>query len=136
ENKQPKTETERGVVEAVLKQAELTGKEEVASKWGILGELGVTDSLDRIDDATRSNFMPYGISGVMLGAALVFFAFIGFDSISTHSEEAIKPQRDVPIGILSSLVLCTILYICVAGIITGMVRYPEIDPNAAVASAF
>ena len=50
----------------------------------------------------------------MLGAALVFFAFIGFDSISTHSEEARKPQRDVPVGILASLAICTVLYVAVA----------------------
>src|SRR6202030_2135169 len=93
-------------------------------------------SLEKIDNSTRSNYMPYGMSGVMLGAALVFFAFIGFDSISTHSEEAIKPQRDVPIGILASLFLCTFLYVAVAAIICGMEPYPYIDPDAAVASAF
>ena len=94
------------------------------------------DRSKSIDDSTRSNFMPYGISGVMLGAALVFFAFIGFDSISTHSEEAIKPQRDVPFGILASLGVCTVLYIAVSAVITGMVPYPDIDTTAAVASAF
>ena len=73
---------------------------------------------------------------MMLGAALVFFAFIGFDSISTHSEEAIKPQRDVPFGILASLFVCTMLYIAVSAVITGMVPYPDIDTKAAVASAF
>ena len=63
----------------------------------------------------------------MLGAAIVFFAFIGFDSISTHAEEARLPQRDVPIGILFSLLLCTVLYMAVAAVITGMVPYPTID---------
>ena len=53
--------------------------------------------------------MPYGLSGIMLGASIVFFAYIGFDSISTHAEEARNPQRDVPIGILVSLLLCTVL---------------------------
>jgi APA family basic amino acid/polyamine antiporter len=72
----------------------------------------------------------------MIGAALVFFAFIGFDSISTHAEEAIRPQRDVPIGILVSLGVCTILYMLVAGVIAGMEPYPTIDPDAAVAAAF
>jgi APA family basic amino acid/polyamine antiporter len=72
----------------------------------------------------------------MLGAAIVFFAYIGFDAISTHSEEARKPQRDVPIGILASLAICTVLYIAVSAVITGMQRYPTIDQNAAVASAF
>jgi APA family basic amino acid/polyamine antiporter len=72
----------------------------------------------------------------MVGAALVFFAYIGFDSISTHSEEAIRPQRDVPLAILGSLTLCTILYLLVAAVITGMVPYPQIDREAAVATAF
>jgi APA family basic amino acid/polyamine antiporter len=66
----------------------------------------------------------------------VFFAYIGFDAISTHSEEAKRPQRDVPIGILSSLTLCTVLYFGVSAVITGMEPYPIIDPDAAVAEAF
>ena len=102
----------------------------------MLGYLGLNSQLASIDDSVRSNFFPYGFSGMMLGASLVFFAFIGFDSISTHAEEAIKPQRDVPFGILASLFVCTILYIAVSAIITGMVPYPEIDDDAAVASAF
>jgi basic amino acid/polyamine antiporter, APA family len=89
-----------------------------------------------IDDATRSPFAPYGLSGIMLGAAIVFFAYIGFDSISTHAEEARHPQRDVPIGIIASLVLCTVLYMAVAAVITGMVRYPDIDARAPIAVAF
>jgi APA family basic amino acid/polyamine antiporter len=80
--------------------------------------------------------MPYGLSGIMLGASIVFFAFIGFDSISTHSEEAQRPQRDVPLGILVSLGVCTLLYILVAGVITGMVPYPQIDIEAPIAVAF
>ncbi len=74
--------------------------------------------------------------GMLAGAAIIFFAYIGFDSISTHSEEARNPQRDVPIGILSSLVLCTVLYIAVAAVLTGMVRYDQIDINAPVSNAF
>ncbi len=92
--------------------------------WGLLG-LGLNRWLLPIDDATRSPFMPYGLSGIMLGAAIVFFAYIGFDSISTHAEEARNPQRDVPIGILISLLLCTVLYMAVAAVITGMVPYPR-----------
>jgi len=105
-------------------------------KWGVLSLLGIRHLLDPIDDAVRSNFLPYGFSGLMMGAALVFFAFIGFDSISTHAEEAIHPQRDLPIAILGSLFLCTILYMLVSGVITGMEPYPEIDEGAAVAAAF
>jgi APA family basic amino acid/polyamine antiporter len=81
-------------------------------------------------------FMPYGVPGVFKGAAYIFFAYIGFDSVSTHAEEARNPQRDVPIGIIASLVLCTILYILVAGVLTGMVPYDKIDINAPVARAF
>jgi APA family basic amino acid/polyamine antiporter len=110
--------------------------ENPAEKWGILGLIGLDRYFVGIDDSIRSNFTPYGLSGIMLGAAIVFFAYIGFDSISTHAEEAKRPNRDVPIAILSSLALCTVLYIGVALVITGMVPYPNIDPNAAVASAF
>lgn len=105
-------------------------------KWGLLGVLGIRKWLQPLDDSVRSPFFPYGLSGLMVGAALVFFAYIGFDSISTHSEEAIRPRRDVPIGILVSLSLCTVLYVLVSGVITGMQPYPEINPNAAVAAAF
>jgi len=68
-----------------------------------------------------SPFMPYGFSGVMTGAAVVFFAYIGFDAVSTTAEEAKNPSRDLPIGIISSLVICTLLYLIVAGILTGIV---------------
>jgi len=68
-----------------------------------------------------SPFMPYGFSGVMTGAAVVFFAYIGFDAVSTTAEEAKNPSRDLPIGIISSLVICTVLYLVVAGILTGIV---------------
>jgi APA family basic amino acid/polyamine antiporter len=68
-----------------------------------------------------SPFMPYGFSGVMTGAAVVFFAYIGFDAVSTTAEEAKNPSRDLPIGIIASLVICTLLYLIVAGILTGIV---------------
>jgi APA family basic amino acid/polyamine antiporter len=74
--------------------------------------------------------------GVLAGAAIIFFAYIGFDSVSTHAEEAKRPQRDVPIGIISSLLICTVLYVAVVAVLTGMVRYNEIDVNAGVAKAF
>lgn len=109
---------------------------EAASKWGMLGLLGINHYLEPIDEAVRSPFAPYGFSGVMLGASIVFFAFIGFDSVSTHAEEAKNPQRDVPIAIIVSLVGCTILYVAVAAVITGMVPYPHIDIHAPIAVAF
>ncbi|TMA95800.1 MAG: amino acid permease, partial [Deltaproteobacteria bacterium] len=81
-------------------------------------------------------FLPYGWGGVLKGASYVFFAYIGFDSVSTHAEEARNPQRDVPIGIITSLALCTVLYILVAAVLTGMVPYTDINIDAPVAGAF
>jgi basic amino acid/polyamine antiporter, APA family len=74
--------------------------------------------------------------GMLAGAATIFFAYIGFDSVSTHAEEAKNPKRDVPIGIITSLILCTILYILVAGVVTGMVPYNKINIDAPVSDAF
>src|SRR5712664_16481 len=82
-------------------------------------------------------FVPTGIGGVMSGAAIVFFAFIGFDAVSTTAEETRNPQRDMPIGIIASLIICTILYVLMAAVITGMRNYTTYlgDP-AAAATAF
>jgi APA family basic amino acid/polyamine antiporter len=74
--------------------------------------------------------------GMLAGAAIIFFAYIGFDSVSTHAEEARRPQRDVPIGIVASLVICTILYVAVVAVLTGMVPFQDIDEGAGVSSAF
>ncbi len=74
--------------------------------------------------------------GMLAGAAIIFFAYIGFDSVSTHAEEAKMPNRDVPIGIIASLLICTFLYIAVVAVLTGMVPYTKIDPGAGVSSAF
>jgi len=74
--------------------------------------------------------------GMLAGAAIIFFAYIGFDSVSTHTEEAKNPQRDVPIGIIASLLICTVLYIAVVAVLTGMVKYNEIDVAAGVSNAF
>jgi APA family basic amino acid/polyamine antiporter len=89
-----------------------------------------------VDPTNWQPFMPYGPPGVFKGAAYIFFAYIGFDAVSTHAEEARNPQRDVPIGIILSLLICTILYILVAAVLTGMVPYQEIDLDAPVAEAF
>lgn len=74
--------------------------------------------------------------GMLAGAAIMFFAYIGFDSVSTHAEEARNPQRDVPIGIIASLLICTLLYIAVTAVLTGMVRYDHINVEAPVSNAF
>ncbi|MFA6029085.1 MAG: amino acid permease [Elusimicrobiota bacterium] len=74
--------------------------------------------------------------GMLAGASMIFFAYIGFDSVSTHSEEAVNPQRDVPIGIIASLIVCTVLYIAVSAVLTGMVPYDKINIDAPVSDAF
>lgn len=77
----------------------------------------------------------FGWSGIMGAAGVIFFAYIGFDAISTAAQETKNPQRDMPIGILASLVVCTILYVAVATVLTGMVSYKELDVAAPVALA-
>ena len=80
-------------------------------------------------------FMPNGFEGVRAAAAIIFFAYIGFDAVSTAAEEARNPQRDVPVGILGSLAVCTVLYISVAAVLTGLVPASQIDVYAPVAEA-
>jgi APA family basic amino acid/polyamine antiporter len=133
---QDQTAADRAAVEKLLPKVREKGEEKAAEKWGVLALIGLNQWLVPIDDAVRNPFAPYGLSGIMLGASIVFFAYIGFDSISTHAEEARRPQRDVPIGILVSLLLCTVLYIAVAAVVTGMMRYSEIDYKAPIALAF
>jgi APA family basic amino acid/polyamine antiporter len=97
------------------------------------------------------NFAPYGYGGitffgqpifdwsekgVLAGAALVVFAYLGFDAVSTQAEEAKNPSRDLPIGIIGSLLICTVFYVAMSGVLTGMVPYDKIDRNAPVATAF
>ena len=82
-----------------------------------------------------SPFLPFGWKGVVGGAGLIFFSYIGFDAVTTMSEEAKDPKRDLPIGILASLVICTILYIAVSAVLTGIVPYTELNVPAPVALA-
>jgi basic amino acid/polyamine antiporter, APA family len=77
----------------------------------------------------------FGFSGVVAGAAIVFFAYIGFDAVSTAAQEAKNPQRDMPIGILGSLAICTFLYVIVSAVLTGIVHYSQLGGNAPVADA-
>ena len=78
----------------------------------------------------------FGVGGIFTGAALVFFAFIGFDIVATNAEETKKPQRDLPIGIFASLAACTILYVAVSLVVTGMVKFNHINVKAPLATAF
>ena len=78
----------------------------------------------------------FGVLGVVSAASVVFFAYIGFDVVATTAEEARNPQKDLPRGIIGSLAICTVLYMAVALVITGMVKYDKIDTEAALANAF
>src|SRR2546429_6216356 len=82
-------------------------------------------------------FLPSGFGGVMSGAAIVFFAFIGFDAVSTTAEETRNPRRDMPIGIIASLIICTVLYVLMSVVLTGIKKYTVYTGDAApVATAF
>ena len=83
-----------------------------------------------------ATFAPMGFSGVGAGAAYIFFAYIGFDAVSTTAQEARNPQRDLPIGIIASLLICTVLYISVAAVLTGMVPWQNVNIEAPIALAF
>jgi basic amino acid/polyamine antiporter, APA family len=96
-----------------------------------------------INPANYKPFLPpntgefghFGISGIMAGAGMIFFAYIGFDAVSTAAQEARRPQRDMPIGIIGSLAVCTVLYVVFSLIMTGMANYTKLDVAAPVAVA-
>ena len=96
-----------------------------------------------IDRANYTPFIPkntgafgsFGLSGIMMGAGTIFFAYIGFDAVSTAAQEARNPQKDMPVGIIGSLIICTVLYILFAFVLTGMVSYTKLGVAAPVAVA-
>ena len=88
------------------------------------------------DDGIATGGFKFGFGGVLTAATIVFFAYIGFDAVSTQAGEAINPKKDVPFAIIASLIICTVLYILVSLVLTGMVKYTELDKAAPVASAF
>jgi len=73
------------------------------------------------------SFAPNGLKGISMGAAIIFFAYIGFDAVSTASEEAKNPQRDIPIGIIASLIICTVLFVAIALVLTGLIPWNRLD---------
>ncbi|MGP4019860.1 amino acid permease [Saccharopolyspora sp. 5N708] len=87
-------------------------------------------------NAIFGNVGSFGLSGLVAGAALVFFAYIGFDIVASGAEETRKPQRDMPIGILGSLAICSVLYVLVSLVMTGIVKYDQLDTAAPMATAF
>jgi basic amino acid/polyamine antiporter, APA family len=87
-------------------------------------------------DPQGNSHAAYGWFGILGGASYIFFAYIGFDTVSTQAGEAKNPQKDVPFGIIMSLIVCTVLYILVALVLTGMVNYKDIDITAPISAAF
>jgi basic amino acid/polyamine antiporter, APA family len=100
----------------------------VAIKVGIIG-LFLFVGLHYVRPAqwTTPSFSPNGLKGISVGAAIIFFSYIGFDAVSTASEEAKRPQRDVPIGIIASLIVCTILYVAIALVLTGIIPWDQLN---------
>ena len=106
----------------------------VSVKIGIV-LLFVYLGISHVNPMNWSNFMPFGWTGVLAGAAIVFFAYIGFDAVSTMAEEVRNPQKDLPFGILVSLIICTILYVAVAAVLTLIVPYTTLNNPAPVSNA-
>jgi basic amino acid/polyamine antiporter, APA family len=103
---------------------------------GSKGADGPAPDPSLLQDLGLSPGGPFGVAGIFTAAALVFFAFIGFDIVATAAEETKNPQRDMPRGILGSLAICTALYVAVSLVITGMVKYTDISVDAPLAEAF
>ena len=100
----------------------------VAIKIGIIGLfLFVGLKFVRPEQWHTPSFAPNGIKGISVGAAIIFFSYIGFDAVSTASEEAKNPQRDIPIGIIASLIICTLLYVAIALVLTGIIPWDKLD---------
>ncbi len=115
-------------------ESDLVNKIIVATKLAVVG-LFIVVALPHIDPANWHPFAPFGFAGIANGAAIVFFAYIGFDAVSTSAEEVKNPGRDLPIGILASLAICTVLYIIVSGILTGVVPYTQLNVHSPVSFA-
>jgi APA family basic amino acid/polyamine antiporter len=107
----------------------------VVIKLAIIGFFLVLGAM-HVRPENWSNFAPHGLKGVSSAAAIIFFAYIGFDAVSTAAEETRNPQRDMPIGILSSLVVCTVLYVAVAAVLTGMAKWDTLGNAEPLASVF
>jgi APA family basic amino acid/polyamine antiporter len=107
----------------------------VALKLGVILFV-IVAGFSHVDPSNWRPFAPFGWSGVMAGGAIVFFSYIGFDCVTTAAEESRNPQRDMPIGILGSLAVCTLLYLAVSAVVTGMVPLSQIDTSAPLAKAF
>ncbi len=125
-----------------IRQSSLTNSIIVAIKVGIVvlvigfGAFFITaDYWEPFIPENTGVWGQYGWSGIVRASGIIFFAYIGFDAVSTAAQEAKNPQRDVPFGILASLIICTILYVLMSAVLTGMLEYPKLNDAAPVAAA-
>jgi basic amino acid/polyamine antiporter, APA family len=125
-----------------IKQSSTTNAIIVAIKVGIVvlvigfGAFYVTaDNWSPFIPENTGTWGQFGWSGIVRASGIIFFAYIGFDAVSTAAQEAKNPQRDVPFGILASLIICTILYVLMSAVLTGMLEYPKLNDAAPVATA-
>ncbi|AGY74636.1 amino acid permease [Clostridium autoethanogenum] len=119
-----------GILVAGVKQSAATNNIIVAIKLAVV-LLFIVLGVRHVHPANWHPFMPYGWKGVFSGASVIFFAYIGFDAVSTAAEEVKDPKKDLPKGIIASLIICTVLYIAVSAILTGMVPYLKFKDTAA-----
>jgi amino acid transporter len=118
-----------------IRESRTTNNIMVAIKLGII-VLVIIAGAFFVDTANWSNFMPHGFSGVLSGVSAVFFAYIGFDAISTTAEECKDPQRDLPRAMFNTLIICTTLYIILVLVLTGMAHYSKLDVADPLAFVF
>ena len=123
-----------GLLALGVRQTSLVNALIVVLKLAVIG-LFLYVAIPHAEPANWEPFMPFGWSGVMAGAGLIFFAYIGFDAVSTAAEEAKNPQRDMPIGIITSLVVCTVIYIAVTVMLTGIAPYTTLNVSDPMAFA-
>lgn len=125
-----------------IKQSALINNVIVVIKVGVI-LLFIAFGLSYIDQSNWSPYIPentgqfgnFGWSGILRGAGVVFYAYLGFDALSTAAQEAKNPQKDMPKGILISLIVCAVLYVCVTAVLTGIVNYKDLDVAAPIALA-
>lgn len=92
-------------------------------------------AVDNVHPENWHPYFPFGVSGIAAGGALVFFAYIGFDAVSTAAEECVNPKRDLPIGIIVSVLICTVLYVIVSTLLTGIAHYSSLNVSSPVADS-
>ncbi|XP_023543443.1 cationic amino acid transporter 2, vacuolar-like [Cucurbita pepo subsp. pepo] len=126
----------KGIKESIAAQAIVTAANICAMMFVIVAGSYLGFKTGWVGYRLPTGYFPYGVDGMLAGSATVFFAYIGFDAVASTAEEVKNPQRDLPVGIASSLSLCCALYMLVSIVIVGLVPYYEMDPDTPISSAF